>query len=277
MSKRKRIEKIIDRLDLGWSDLYCSRTKTAGNKVLVLTENVRGKTLEGKLDRMELATNVLDIDESMSYSIFDTKGSKHPSAQIYAVDFPSDLRASIYLLLGGYYRQSILCLRNWLEMRLTGVYFGFINPDRKYYREWMRGKRRAPIGQDLIKKLFSRAEFHKADKKLKLRERLRSVQGELSAFTHGAILEKYDLQSETDNVPRFNPQSVDLWCDFALRVLRELVFCYFLAYSKDAFISWATEEQEALCNFLPHEYLEELKKAGIFSRKHAPRTKEKRE
>ena len=267
MSDRKRIEKIIDRLDLGWSDFYHSETKAADNKILVLSENVRGRTLQEKLDKMELATKVLDIDESMSFSIFNKKGAKHPSAQIYAVDFPSDLRASIYLLLGGYYRQSILCLRNWLEMRLTGVYFGFINPDQKHYQEWMRGKRRAPIGQDLIKKLFSRAEFHKVDKKLKLREQLRSLQGELSAFTHGAILEKYNLQSETDNVPRFNPQSIDLWCDFAVRVLRELVFCYFLAYHQDAFIYLEVEEREAIRKLLPSEYVKEFERAGIFGKK----------
>ena len=123
MSKNQRIEKVINRLDLGWSDFHFSKTKRAG-KVIVLSENVRARTLQVKLSKLELATNVLDIDESINYSIFDKKGAKHLSAQIYAVDFPSDLRASLYLLLGGYYRQSILCLRNWLEMRLTGVFFG---------------------------------------------------------------------------------------------------------------------------------------------------------
>jgi hypothetical protein len=265
LSKSKRIQKIIDTLDLGWSDFYYSKTKRAG-KALVLSENVRLTTFQKKLDKMELAANVVGIDENMSYSIFDKKGRKHPSAQIYAVDFPSDLRASIYLLLGGYYRQSILCLRNWLEMRLTGIYFGFVNQDRRHYREWMRGKRWAPIGKDLIKQLFSRAEFQKADQKFELRMKLRNLHAELSGFTHGAILGKYDLQSKTDNVPRFNPQSVDLWCDFALRVLRELVFCYFLAYGKDAFTSWQAEEQEVLRSFLHDKYLKELKKAGIFGR-----------
>jgi hypothetical protein len=264
MSKNQRIEKIINRLDLGWSDFHFSKTKRAG-KVIVLSENVRSRTLQVKLSKLELATNVLDIDESMNYSIFDKKGAKHPSAQIYAVDFPSDLRASLYLLLGGYYRQSILCLRNWLEMRLTGVYFGFVNPDRRHYREWMKGARRAPIGQDLVRRLFSRAEFQKADK-LGLRGRLKRLFLELSSFTHGAILKKYNLQSETDNVPRFNPQSVDLWCDFALRVLRELVLCYFLAYGQDAFACLTREEQESINRLLPIDYLKDIRQSS-FTRK----------
>jgi len=40
----------------------------------------------------------------MNFSLFQALGEKHPSPQIYISDFPSDLRASLYLLLGGYYR-----------------------------------------------------------------------------------------------------------------------------------------------------------------------------
>jgi hypothetical protein len=250
MSKRDRIKKIESSLDLGFSDFYKD-------------ENVRQLTLGKKLDKIENAEKLKTLEEYMNYSVFDQRGTKHPTAQIYAIDFPSDLRASIYLLLGGYYRQAILCLRNWFEIRLTGIYFGFVNTDRRHYREWKKGKRPAPIGQDLIKKLFSRGEFHKIDKKVQLRDRLRSLYRELSAFTHGAILERYPLQSETDNVPRFNPQSVDLWYDFVLLVFGELVFCYFLAYGKDAF-HMGKQELKILRQHLPDLYQKELQEGGIF-------------
>lgn len=240
----------MDSLDLGFSDFYEG-------------ENVRQLTLQSKLDIIENATKLQIIEEYMNYSIFDKKGTAHPTAQIYAVDFPSDFRASVYLLLGGYYRQAILCLRNWFEIRLTGVYFGFVNQDRRYYGDWKKGKRRAPIGQDLIRKLFSRAEFHKIDKEVGLRERLVTLHRELSAFTHGAILEQYDLQSQTDNVPRLNPQSVDLWYNFALRVFRELAFCYLLAYGQDAFLM-NPEDLEAMRKYLPDTYLERFRNRGIF-------------
>jgi hypothetical protein len=98
---------------------------------------------------------------------------------------------------------------------------------------------------------------------LGIRDRLRNLHRELSAFTHSAILSKYDLQSKTDNVPRFNPQSVDLWYDFALRVFRELVFCHFLAYGRDAF-KMNTKEFEILYRNLSDVYQRELQKGGIF-------------
>jgi len=249
MSK-ERIEKIMFAFDLGFSD-FCK------------DENVRQLTLQAKLGKLEQATELMTVEENMNHSIRNKKGAKHPTAEIYAIDFPSDFRASVYLLLGGYYRQAILCLRNWLEIRLTGVYFSFINPDLKQYADWKRGKKRAPIGQGLIKSLFSRAEFHKIDNKVGLRERLRNLMAELSAFTHGSILEQYDLQSKTDNVPRFNPQSVDLWVDFAMHVFGELVFCYFLAYGKDAF-EMGKEKLDIVRRYLPEIYQQELQKSGIF-------------
>jgi len=248
-TSREKIEKIMFSFDLGFSDFYKD-------------ENVRQLTLQGKLDKLEQATELMKFEEYMNYSIFNKKGPKHPTAEIYAIDFPSDFRASVYLLLGGYYRQAILCLRNWLEIRLTGIYFGFINPDVEQYEEWKKGRKWAPIGRGLIKKLFSRAEFHKIDNKVRLRERLGNLMAELSAFTHGSILEKYDLQSKTDNVPRFNPQSADLWFDFALRVFGELVFCYFLAYGQDAF-EMGKEDLEILRHYLPEIYQKELQKSGI--------------
>jgi hypothetical protein len=250
MSKPNRIERIVNSFDLGFSDFYED-------------ENVRQLTLEKKLGKIENAERLKTIEECMNYSVFNQKGAKQPTAEIYAIDFPSDLRASIYLLLGGYYRQAILCLRNWFEIRLTGIYFGFVNTDRRHYREWKKGKRPAPIGKDLIKKLFSRAEFHKIDRKVQLHDKLKSLYSELSAFTHGAVLGRYALQSETDNVPRFNAQSVDLWCDFASRVFAELVFCYFLAYGKDAF-HMSKQELRIMRRHLPDSYKLELRKGGIF-------------
>jgi len=249
MSKREKIGKIMYSLDLGFSDIFKD-------------ENVRQLTLEGKLDVMEQAVELMSLEESMNFSVFSSKGSEHPTAQIYAIDFPSDLRASIYLLLGGYYRQAILCLRNWLEIRLTGIYFGLINRDRTRYEDWKKGKKRAPIGQALIKSLFSRAEFAKLDKTVGLRKQLRNLYEELSAFTHAGGLTRYDLQSKTDNVPRFNPQSVDLWFNFALRVFRELVICYFQAYGRNAF-SMKKDEIETLLRYLPEPYAQALQKGGV--------------
>jgi hypothetical protein len=249
MSERERIGKIISSLDLGFSDFFKD-------------ENVRQLTLQEKLDTIEQAIELMQLEESMNFSVFSSKGSKHPTAEIYAIDFPSDLRASTYLLLGGYYRQAILSLRNWLEIRLIGVYFALVSREPSGYEDWKKGKRRAPIGKTLIRSLFSRGEFHKANRFLRLREDIEKSYEELSAFMHGGRLTRPDLQSQTDNVPRFSPQSVDLWFEFASKIFRELVICYFLAYGRNAF-AMKEEEIATLKKHLPSLYLRRLQEGGV--------------
>jgi hypothetical protein len=246
-----RCEKILYALDVGFSDIFEG-------------ENVRELTLRKKTDVLEKSVNMMILEEAMNFSVFSALGSDHPSAEIYAIDFPSDLRASMYLLLGGYYRQAILCLRNWLEMRLLGVYYGFVSRNEKEYDEWKKGKSEGPFGRTLIGRLFGLAKFRDFDKRLGLRSRLDNLYSELSAFTHGGSLERYNLQSETDNVPRLNTESVELWSAFAMRVFAEIVIFFFVAYHKNAFSSLGENEMETLRNVLPSEYENELKKNDIF-------------
>lgn len=250
MALDDRCEKILFALDIGYSDMFEG-------------ENARELTLREKTDVLEKAVGMMSAEEAMNFSVFSALDSKHPSAEIYAIDFPSDLRASIYLLLGGYYRQAILCLRNWLEMRLLGVYYGFVSRNEKEYAEWKEGKVEGPFGRTLIRRLFSLAEFRSFDERLGLRAHLETLYSELSAFTHGGGLERYSLQSETDNVPRFNRESVELWFEFALRVFGEIVICFLIAYNKNAFSCLEGNEIETVRSLLPSEYKEELTRKAV--------------
>jgi len=248
MSEQERIEKIVFSLDLGFSDSFKD-------------ENVRQLTLQEKLDTIEQAVELMHLEESMNFSVFLSKGSKHPTAKIYAIDFPSSLRASAYLLLGGYYRQAILTLRNWLEIRLVGLYFALAKQEPSKYENWKRGEWRAPAGSDLIRRLSKFGEFHEAEY-LRLREDMQKSYDELSAFSHGRGMTRYNLQSQTDNVPRFNPESVDLWFEFASKVFGELVMCYFLAYGRKAFVM-KEEEIATLKKHLSPLYRQRLQEGGI--------------
>ena len=240
---------MVSSLDLGFSDFFKD-------------ENVRQLTLQKKLDTMEQAVELMRLEESMNFSVLLSKGFKHPTVEIYAIDFPSGLRASIYLLLGGYYRQAILTLRNWLEIRLTGIHFALVSQEPSKYEDWKEGKGRAPIGKALIRSLFRRAEFHKADRFLRLCEDMKKLYEELSTFTHGGALTRYNLQSKTDNVPRLNLQSVDLWFEFASNVFGELVMCYFLAYGREAFVMGG-DEIAALKRHLPSLYQQYLQEGEV--------------
>lgn len=184
----EEIKKIMFALDLGFSTFY------KDDSVLQLT-------LKEKLDVVKKAVELLNIEEAMNFSIFSLKGKNYPGAETFTIDFPSSLRASIYLLLGGYYRQAILCLRDLLRIHLTGIYFSLVNKDRTKYEAWKKGEEKASIDKELVKRIFDRTEFHKIDKKLGLREHLEKLYAELSAFVHTGNPALYNLQSLTDMPP----------------------------------------------------------------------------
>ena len=244
-----RVERIHFALDLGFSDYYPR-------------ENVREITITNRLDAVERAVEMTRIEEAISFSLLERLGPEHPSPQIYALDFPSDLRASLYLLLGGYYRQAILCLRNWLEMRLLGVHFGFVETDFSKYEHWKLGKlaaEEAPFGRKrLIGRLFARAEFQRADERFALRERLMHLYADLSGIAHGAGLEKHDLQADTDNVPRYNSRSADLWFELLSRTFAEVVFCLFVAYGDDILPGLLPDERSLMVSLLPDSYRDQV-------------------
>jgi len=248
-AKRKLIEEIHGSIDLGFSDYYED-------------QNVRGRTLDAHAVELRRAVELLTLEEAINSSLFQSFGSSHPSAEVYILDFPSDLRASLYLLLGGYYRPALLSLRNWFEMRLLGIYFGCIETDPQKYQHWKLDTFQAPIGGRLIGQLFTKQQFKIANGKLNLRQRLSSLYSELSAFTHGAGLEKHDLQSDTDNVPRYNRASVALWLKLFDRTFAEVAFSLYLAYGKAAFAYAGAKETDGVLKNLPVLY-SEIVRSGL--------------
>jgi hypothetical protein len=260
MSQNKKhalIEEIHGGIDLGFSDYYEN-------------ENVRDRTLDAHAVELNRAVELLALEEALNYSLFQSFGETHPSAEVYILDFPSDVRAAFYLLLGGYYRPAILSLRNWFEMRLLGIYFAFVETDAHKYQQWKLGTYQPPIGRRLIRQLFAKQQFKAVDGKLSLRRRLSDLYGELSAFTHGAGLQKHNLQADTDNVPRYNRASVALWLKLFEQTFGEVVFCLYLAYDKAAFAYAGAKETEAVLRNLPTPY-NAILRAGLAGHVTAPK------
>jgi hypothetical protein len=239
-------EEIYFALDLGFSDGHND-------------ENVRELTIRNHRSAIAEAIVLMTLDEAICFSLFRELGQARPSPEIYAMDFPSDLRASLYLLLGGYYKQAILCLRNWLEMRVLGIYFDLVSASR--YADWKHGavsKDDPLFGWKLLRQLFQRAEFQRADKRNGLRDRIKVLYGDLSVFAHGQGLSKHDLQRETDNVPRCNPQSVDLYLDLLRRVFQEIAYCSWLAYNTKSFSQLNKEERSRFLAAVGSVYRSEI-------------------
>ncbi len=87
-TKRKLIEEIHGSIDLGFSDYYED-------------QNVRDRTLDAHVVELRRAVELLMLEEAINYSLFQSFGSSHPSAEVYILDFPSDLRAALIFCSAG--------------------------------------------------------------------------------------------------------------------------------------------------------------------------------
>jgi hypothetical protein len=143
-------------------------------------------------------------------------------------------------------------------MRVLGIYFGKIENDAAEFSRWKAGTSDKLFGRGLIRRLFANADFRKSDEILGLRLRLETLYSDLSAFTHGSGLEKYDLAKDTDNVPRYNQGSVKMWITLFHRAFAEVTFWFVLAYGINAISAVGPEEIKTLRAHLPDEYNREM-------------------
>ena len=154
-------------------------------------------------------------------------------------------------------------------MRLLGIYFACIETDPQKYQKWKLDAFQAPIGRRLVGQLLTKQEFKVADRKLNLRQSLATLYSELSAFTHGAGLQKHNLQADTDNVPRYNRASVALWLKLFEQTFAEVVFCLYIAYGKATFAYADAKETEAVLRNLPAAY-SAVVRSGLAGNQTAP-------
>lgn len=241
-----KMEKLIFTFDLGFSDMY-------------VDESVRFDTFRNKKKQLFEVRNLIEVDSILNHAVFAKLGAEHPSSQLW-LESETDLKASIYLVLGGYYRQAVATLRNWLEITLTGIYFNqYYKGPNSRYNQWKAGVRQSPKWPHLLDSLFRRAGFSAADTRTNLRQELTNLYSELSSFVHSRGIEIYDLQNGRDNVPRYIEHSFDLWFSLAKRTLRAISLVLIIEYESAlrAYLQASPGESYSLKESFPAEAIDD--------------------
>ena len=169
-------------------------------------ESVRFNTFKNKKEFFPEIEKIIDEDSELNFRLFDKFGAQHPVSQLW-LESETDIKASIYLCFGGYYRQAIAILRNWLELTLLAIYF---SKRPQEYKKWKKGIEKSPTGRSLIRKVF-KDDDEKIAMKKELKEECEEIYNKLSTFTHSRGIDKYKLQEGRDNVPRYLEKSFNLW------------------------------------------------------------------
>jgi len=245
MISEKEVEEILDSLHILW----CDYTQNG---------SVRINTLEKRRKKIDEIITICKVMGGIIISLAAGAGPGFPSTDIGIYDYPSGLHASIYLALGGLYRQSFSCLRDWMEMHIYSIYFGLVKYDDTYY-DWLNGKYEAPSGRYLIKRLFERHEFWQVDKKFDLKNKLLKIYGQLCKYVHGGGLAKFDFENVKEAKIVFSPKAFDLWFSNLKMVASEIIFSYYVAYGADIVSEFYDEEEiKELIEILPQKYQQEL-------------------
>jgi len=245
--KEEKLKALVFSFDLGFSDMYQN-------------ESVRSITIENKFEELEHIRKIKEGDSIVNFVLFMKLGEKHPSAQIW-LETETDLSSSIYLMLGGYYRQALMCLRTWLELTLIGIYYNkYYKEGTSRYNQWKTNQRQSPTWKNLLDSLFTRPEFQNANKSINLRRELEVLYTELSAFVHNRGMSKYKLQNGRDNVPRYVENAFDVYYKMLQKTFDTLVLILFVSYQKElAYVK--KEEWGKIENLLTKEtrqYVESL-------------------
>lgn len=82
-----------------------------------------------------LIKQLYELDRAWVHSI----GDKHDFVSEAMIDVMDEFHASIFLLLHGFYRQSIAVLRSVVELALVGAYVQ-LSDDPKAFRQWRSGR-----------------------------------------------------------------------------------------------------------------------------------------
>lgn len=102
------------------------------------------------------------------------------------VETSVDIQASASLALAGYYRQSILILRSWLEIIFRNVYF----VDHPVELElWLDQRENAPGFHELVKYLFKLPQFRDGALPETYKSEFENLYRSLSKAVHGVGIE----------------------------------------------------------------------------------------
>jgi hypothetical protein len=147
----------------------------------------------------------------------------------------TDLKATIYLAYGGFFRQAFTVLRAWFEIAVHGVFYsGHYGQRDGRYEQWRRNERNAPAKmREIAESLAARQDKVVEVDRSAILQVIDPVYAFLSRHTHARGLDIYDLQEGRDNVPRYLPKGFNLWYGKVLETFNAICFLYWAFFSKE--------------------------------------------
>lgn len=198
----------------------------------VSEDAARYRALTEKSTETSILMDLIHIESIIHFALWHELPQNHPIAELW-LETETDLKSTIYLAYGGFFRQAFTILRSWFEISVHGVFFSshYNQPDGRY-EQWRRGERNAPANmQDLAESFAARSDKLFEIDQSTIFNKLNPIYSFLCRQTHGQGLDIYVLQGGRDNVPRFLDRSFDIWYEKILEAFDTLCFLYRIFFS----------------------------------------------
>jgi len=115
--------------------------------------------------------------------------------------------------LGGVYKTAYSCLRRFLELCFTGLFFLCLESKKMDGVQWLKGQKNTPFKSNILEKLFEEPYFQQADKSFRYQEIVNQVYSKLNDYVHTKGKDLGHLSMSHSNLPSFVPESLKKFID----------------------------------------------------------------
>ena len=146
------------------------------------------------------------------------------------IEAETELETSTQLCKLGFYKHSLIALRNALELGLLSVYWDIDGQSHIDIQKWLRSLTDTPFRKTIFPKLKTNQNIENFDSKHRILDYFDNIFKKLSDFVHtkGRIHSSLDLTNA--NFSRFNEKSLLLYVDFLKKVVTFIVIIHILKY-----------------------------------------------
>ena len=141
-----------------------------------------------------------------------------------------ELECSIHLCKLGFYKHSIIALRNVLELGLLSVYWDIDGKSHINIPRWVSSNEPTPFQNKVIKALKKNKRIVEFDQKHSFFTQIKDLYDELSDFSHTKGVSFSSTELSRANFNTFNQASIEKWLGFIETVVAIVITLHILQY-----------------------------------------------
>lgn len=141
-----------------------------------------------------------------------------------------ELENSLQFCIHGFYKSSLIALRNCLELGLLLIYYDRDDNSEQIIKGWLHSQEKTPFKNEIIKKLVKNKNINMFNQQIPIITKISNLYTELSGYVHTRGFNYSTYQLNNANVNYFVEKSLLLWLNNTINVIEYLSILFLLKY-----------------------------------------------